>query len=323
MYLLYDNHIYKLLIIISLYIHLQINLQRMWEAMVMLPSIFPDGYRVDEKIYPWIAVGIARYHFPMLKKLRPPLSSFQRVISFLLLFVFPPTTSISIVYLASLTGDLLELSLTCLLSIIMFSLSIYFSFYMKETLSSKFISRIPEDLSKNEITSPRPKFINIFRMPYFYICIALLLLPSSWMIYKTFNICSYFSVTCNIGFLDVRYREVSTKSSNWDPSTNKVSNVVGHTFFDRNLDQVRANGAFLAFSEFVNVNLSNADFSGANLKGTVFKEVSLDGANFDKADVTDADFSGVTMMHPELLRNACGLNTLTPPNVSTPPKKCD
>ncbi len=69
------------LFLVGIYIYFQISMQRIWEGLAQLPAIFPDGIPLDQKVYPWLLLGLVRKHFALLKKNRPPLHRIQSVIS--------------------------------------------------------------------------------------------------------------------------------------------------------------------------------------------------------------------------------------------------
>ena len=80
------------LILLSLYFWFHLYLQRLWEWLVTLPAVFPDGERLDRKVYPWLVSGIASSHIPTLKGDPLPLSRLQTWISILLAWWIVPLT---------------------------------------------------------------------------------------------------------------------------------------------------------------------------------------------------------------------------------------
>jgi uncharacterized protein YjbI with pentapeptide repeats len=50
-------------LLVPLQIYFLLQLQHVWNLMVGVPAIFPDGKTIDEKVRPWIVTGLARYHF--------------------------------------------------------------------------------------------------------------------------------------------------------------------------------------------------------------------------------------------------------------------
>ena len=54
------------LLILAIYVYFHLGLQRLWECVVNLPMFFPDGLRIDKKIYPWPLARISELVFPTL-----------------------------------------------------------------------------------------------------------------------------------------------------------------------------------------------------------------------------------------------------------------
>ena len=65
------------LILFSVYIYFHLNLQRLWELLVTLPAVLPDGRPLDQAADPWLTVGIVRSHLRNLRVQRRPLSRVQ------------------------------------------------------------------------------------------------------------------------------------------------------------------------------------------------------------------------------------------------------
>jgi len=49
-----------LLVLMNGYFHIQ--MQRIWDEMIRLPSIFPDGKTIDLKVRPWLITGMSRFY---------------------------------------------------------------------------------------------------------------------------------------------------------------------------------------------------------------------------------------------------------------------
>ncbi len=54
------------LLILLMYSYFHLSLQKVWESLVNLPTYFPDGLRIDKKIYPWPLARISELVFPTL-----------------------------------------------------------------------------------------------------------------------------------------------------------------------------------------------------------------------------------------------------------------
>jgi len=80
------------LVVFTLYLWLQVYLQRMWEALGRLPARFPDGRPLDEACDPWLPAGAARAHRVRLRGAHPPLFILQRGLAAALLWGAAPAT---------------------------------------------------------------------------------------------------------------------------------------------------------------------------------------------------------------------------------------
>jgi uncharacterized protein YjbI with pentapeptide repeats len=50
------------LALVSMQSYFLLSLQRIWDEMIELPAIFPNGKTVDRKIHPWLVTGLSRFH---------------------------------------------------------------------------------------------------------------------------------------------------------------------------------------------------------------------------------------------------------------------
>ena len=80
------------IILLALFIYFHLYLQRLWEALVTLPSVFPDGRRLDEKSHPWLLTDLVRRHLPRLQTELVALSRLQSTVSVVLGYWVVPIT---------------------------------------------------------------------------------------------------------------------------------------------------------------------------------------------------------------------------------------
>ena len=57
------------LLLVAMYIYFHLNLAHLWETLVTLPAIFPDGQRLDQKVYPWLFNWLPSIYFIQTKRL--------------------------------------------------------------------------------------------------------------------------------------------------------------------------------------------------------------------------------------------------------------
>jgi hypothetical protein len=54
------------LLLLLAYVYFHFGLQQIWEAIANLPIYFPDGIRLDKKLYPWPLLRVSELVFPAL-----------------------------------------------------------------------------------------------------------------------------------------------------------------------------------------------------------------------------------------------------------------
>jgi uncharacterized protein YjbI with pentapeptide repeats len=67
------------LILLSLYTYFHLYLLRLWETLVALPAIFPNGRRQDEQTYPWLLNDLVSTYLYNLRDRHPRLYALQRI----------------------------------------------------------------------------------------------------------------------------------------------------------------------------------------------------------------------------------------------------
>ena len=74
-------------VLLALYWYFLVYLQRLWEKVADLPAVFPDGYPLDKKVYPWLLTEIIHAHVPKLREIDPP-RMFKRQRAFSVFFAW-------------------------------------------------------------------------------------------------------------------------------------------------------------------------------------------------------------------------------------------
>jgi uncharacterized protein YjbI with pentapeptide repeats len=86
------------MLILALYQYFLFYMQRLWEKVADLPSVFPDGYPLDKKVYPWLLTEIIHAHVPKLREKDPPrMFKRQRAFSVFLAWLAVPATLLFII----------------------------------------------------------------------------------------------------------------------------------------------------------------------------------------------------------------------------------
>ncbi len=80
------------IILLVAYVWFNLYLQPLWDALTRLPSIFPDGSLLYEKVRTWLPIAIIHLYMPMMKKNPQTLSKLEVVISYILVWWLVPIT---------------------------------------------------------------------------------------------------------------------------------------------------------------------------------------------------------------------------------------
>lgn len=78
-------------VLLSLYLIFLFHLQRLWDAVLELPAVFPDGKLLGEK-GPWIVTGLLRLHFRWMNQDAPSTRIIEKFISGALAYWIVPFT---------------------------------------------------------------------------------------------------------------------------------------------------------------------------------------------------------------------------------------
>lgn len=82
-------------LLLAMYIYFHLNLQHLWEAIGNLPAVFPDGKRLDQKVYPWLFNWLPSLYFIQIKQrkdIRPAYWVLERGIAVFFAWFFVPLT---------------------------------------------------------------------------------------------------------------------------------------------------------------------------------------------------------------------------------------
>ena len=79
-------------VLLAIYLYLHLYLQTLWETLISLPAVFPDGRRLDRRAYPWLLTSLIRAHVPRLRGLPQTFSSVRIAASFIMAWGLVPFT---------------------------------------------------------------------------------------------------------------------------------------------------------------------------------------------------------------------------------------
>lgn len=61
-----DFYLFAPVVLLTLFLFVNFNLQTVWERLAELPSVFPDGRTLDKRLNNWFASALTRRHSPLL-----------------------------------------------------------------------------------------------------------------------------------------------------------------------------------------------------------------------------------------------------------------
>lgn len=310
------------LILLVLYVHLHLYLQRMWDGLSALPAVFPDGRTLDRVAYPWLLNSLARRGFRLLRDEPLPLSRVQtRISKFISWWIVPITllifwgdylsirkgrgTFLHILMLAVCAGAGLRLSKlaatlrrekekTGLLRgpkshsyFLGITVALVFSF-----LSYQGIYGVKEKIRRlligATITEKTIEGVPDLRENV-----------GQWRV----SIPKLLGLVHCDPFADLRGQDVSTKPENWKPED--IESVKGANLTFADLKFADAVGAFFAKADLSRADLRHAELFGADLRAAILKNADLRRAglrraNLSHSDLAQADLSAADLTNADL-----------------------
>ncbi len=301
--------------LLGVFIYFHIGMQRLWEGLGKLPAIFPDGRELDEKAYPWLLIGLARAHVPLLRQMdRKHFLWLQNGFAIALAWGVVPFTLYMFwaryIPRHDWDGTTLHLSL-----LILSALFTFFSYRHAVDI----LAGIPR---KSSWTDKQPRTFRalsgelfrrmklwpVCRGPRFFFGWARQYVNARLRMWRTwpalvataaivwFVYLSFAAITREESFTgseppffrpyaDLPFKDISEKLAGWTPGD--TANVRGSNLVGANLRYAFLLGAFLPKAGLRWANLQGANLRGANLQGA-----DLEGANLQGADLWEANLQG-------------------------------
>ena len=296
-----------------LYLVFQFNLQRLWDAVLELPAVFPDGRTLAEK-EPRIVKGLLRAHFRWMNQDAPSTRLIERAVAILLAYWIAPVTLVLIWARYLTLQDMHGTVLQELLAAIAVGVAVYATtkvgrpqdrWVIGGRVAGKIVARIRK-------ISPITLAIGA--------CLILTLLSLGAVkgIPHDRSRAPQFTATdfrrwvptgfWAIGFdpyADLTEAAISTKPENWTGADDEVSSVKGANLNNRSVRYAQAYGVFLANAhlwraDFQGSFMSEADLRGADLGQSSLKFAVLDRAQMNHANLDRADLEGANLSRVDL-----------------------
>ncbi len=295
-------------LLLLLYLVFQFHLQRLWDAALELPAVFPDGRRLgDTQGGPQgrrgsrIVLGLLRAHFRWMNQDAPSTRGIEKALSLLVAYWIVPAT---LVLFWARTLTLGEMHGT-ILHLVLVVASTGVAFYSTTRLGRPWeIGMQPPGIASRLLSRLKGTKPAAFAMGLG----ALLALLSIGTIhgiphdprrapqYGASDIRRWAPVVLwAVGydpFPDLTEAPISTKPAGWSGGDEDISSVPG----------ARVNGANLRYAQAYGVFLANAHLRRSDFEGAFMPEADLRGADLGESNLRFADLDGARMARANLDR---------------------
>jgi uncharacterized protein YjbI with pentapeptide repeats len=315
--------------LLAIYLWFLYNLQRVWDAVLELPAVFPDGRVLGQK-GPRIITGLLRTHFRWMNPDAPSTRLIEKGISVLLAYWATPLVLLFFwaryLTLQEMHGTILQEALI----LIAVGAALYCTtstgrpgerWVEQGKPDSRIVARVKR-------LKPASVLIALFVVLSFFSIGTIAGVPHDQLRapqYASASIRRWApSVLWLVGYdpyAELTEVSISLRPPNWSGSDDQVSAVRGAHLNGTNFRYAQAYGVFLAGAHLFRANfqgafMSEADFRGAdlgqaNLKFAVLDRAqmnhanldraSLDGANLTRVDLRGANLSYSSLANAELL----------------------
>jgi uncharacterized protein YjbI with pentapeptide repeats len=299
------------ILLVALYFYFHLNMQRAWELLADLPSVFPDGRPLDKVADPWLLNGFVRAHLFRLKDERPPLSRMQQWLTILLAWCVVPVTLLIFWGRFLLRHDSFGTALHVWL--LAASIGGGWMFYLLARATLRGASRKPF-LWAQALNDART-YKRIAGFSGACVLGAIFYLVSAKVIEGVSHNDGTFSLWRFAGhgleeigfrpFADLGRQDLSSKPSNWTGDVKEYPLVKSANLPQANMQHANAYLAFLVNADLRKADLSNANLSEANLWNADLSDAkllnaNLSGAHLSKANLTSAHVEGADLSKANL-----------------------
>lgn len=320
------------MLILCIYLYFHLYLQRLWEALVELPAIFPDGKPLPQTAYPWLLNGFVWAYFYRLKTIRPHLSRLQNFLFIILAWWLVPLT-LFFFWLRYLPAhDWTTTSLHIGLVVLGIVASIAFSWLTRSTLLLQ--EKRPYSWKKKLQDARTFKCgglvlgIGFTGVVFYFLSLgaiegerlvhpsALIDLTGGHLSYSQYGgvkdlnysgirifIPKAMEVFGHSPFANLVDAELSIKPPHWTSGVEEeIASVKGASLREKNLRHANATRVFLARANLTAANLKCAYLYQANLVEAILERANLDQAYLSEANLVAAKLRGANLSRAKLFR---------------------
>jgi len=307
-------------LLIGIYMVFQFHLQRLWDAVLELPAVFPDGRVLGEK-GPWIIKGLLRAHFRWMNEDAPSTRLIEKSVSMFLAYWLVPLTLLFFWGRYLTVQEMHGSALHVLLVLAATAVAIYTTTrvgrpQIRWALTEGRLHRILRNLN---FLSPGSTTIALGAFLIFLTLGTIAGVPqdvSRSPQYSAGDIRRWApTVFWTAGYdpyADLTEAAVSAKPADWTGADEQLVEVKGARLNNAKFRYAQAYGVFLVNahlwrSDFHGAFLSEADLRGAdlgqaNLRSAILDRAQMTHANLDRAqldgaNLTRADLRGVNLSY--------------------------
>jgi uncharacterized protein YjbI with pentapeptide repeats len=311
-------------LLLAVYLTFQYHLQRLWDSVLELPAIFPDGHSLDEH-RPWIVTGLLRVHFRWMNQDAPSTRFIEKTISILLAYWLVPLTLLCYWGRYLTQQDMHGTLLHVLLFATATGVAIYSTTRVgrpEESFSAR--KKLSAGLVRKLKTLSFSHLITGLVVTLFLLSLGTIKgVPHDETRAPQFSAADVRrwapSVFWTIGYepyADLTEAVISKKPAGWTGADDQLGSVSGAHLNKTNFRYAQAYGVFLANAhlfraDFKGAFLSEADLRGADLGQSTLSlaildraqmaHTNLDRANLDGANMTRADLRGANLSYSSLV----------------------
>lgn len=310
-------------LLLAVYLIFQYHLQRLWDAVLELPAVFPDGRILGDK-GSWIITGLLRAHFRWMNQDAPSTRLIEKMVSILLAYWMVPVTLLFFWGRYLTVQEMHGTALHTLFTVAAVGVAAY---------STTKVGRPEQTWTVNGRRAvPAFRDWKIFSPGLVAVALGVLLFllslgtiagvphdQSRAPQYSVADIRRWAPTAFwTIGYdpyADLTEASISSKPPAWSGNDDQLASVVGEHLNKANFQYAQAYGVFLANShlwraDFRGAFLSEADLRGAdlgqaNLRLAILDRAQMTHANLDRAELdganlTRADLRGVNLSYSSL-----------------------
>ena len=307
-------------LLIAVYLVFQFHLQRLWDSVLELPAVFPDGRVLGEK-GPWIIKGLLRAHFRWMNEDAPSTRLIEKSVSMFLAYWLVPLALLFFWGRYLTVQEMHGSALHVLLVLAATATAIYTTTRVGRpeivwTITEGRLRRILRNLNS---FSPSSAALALGAFLAFLSLGTIAGVPHDQgraPQYSAADIRRWApTVFWSVGYdpyADLTEAAVSIKPGGWNGADDQLSLVKGARLNNAKFRYAQAYGVFLVNahlwrSDFRGAFLSEADFRGAdlgqaNLQAAILDRAQMTHANLDRAqldgaNLTRADLRGVNLSY--------------------------